>query len=146
MTDHKQYPSEIDVTFIVADDIRSESTGQLVIVGMTPGRVIRPEGLAKHNEAVMPSLCFAFILTNIKGSFKLRADIRDPQGRQLIGEDDQVRDVNATGTVDTISMLFPFRPFTVMLGDYTFTISLDDRQYVRTLTVQESLVATPATS
>ncbi|AIU28400.1 hypothetical protein LV28_19130 [Pandoraea pnomenusa] len=130
-------PSEADVAFFVADDIRPEAEpGKLMVVGLMPGNAIRTTQFPTEGQQLtLPSLAAALLVSNVSGQFSVTVDFRDPNGKQLIAEGERVRQISAVNGVTSLSMVFPFRPLQVVFGDYQLTATISGQEYVRKFSI-----------
>lgn len=141
--DNKVYPTNEQITFIVAEDVRAEAIeGKFTIVGAFPARVLAvalPPDLAgdKHKGVQFPSIAVLFTFGDGAGAFKVKAELRNAEGKDLLEGRGDEREINKPQNSPVV-LVFHFKPFPISFGEHKLRIQVDDRVYERSFTVVQS--------
>ncbi|MCA7953910.1 hypothetical protein LGM43_26935 [Burkholderia seminalis] len=133
-----RYPEESDITFLLADDVRVEADpSKFTLIGLLPTLMIKVplQNGGDQQPSMFPSLSVMLVMNRVLGDFDIRVDFVDPDGQSIIPEENSRRHANATEDNQTLAFVFNFRPFTVKLGEFSLTVHLNNRNYVRTFSI-----------
>jgi hypothetical protein len=125
-------PTDSNIKFIIADDIREEQGGKFTAVGMfTSGiKLLQPAP-----NAVLASIAFLWIVSDGDGSWHATVTVKDPNRKEMLKK--EVGNVTKLpGQV--MNILIRLLTFPVgLLGTYEVTLDLDGTAFTRTFTVEK---------
>ena len=148
MSEKKSAPLPADVKFLLCEDVRSENTGKLLIVGLYPGEVVlmndpKPvEGL--DAVSAIASLALVFIARKGLGRFESNFEITAPDGRRVAEAQGSVVELVEGRGATAIAI---FRPFAVLaFGEHQIRLRLDETPYEFTFDVRRADGRDPKTA
>jgi hypothetical protein len=131
------------VNFLLAEEVRSEVSGKLTILGLYPGDVIvllkgaRPAGVSPDTPSGIERMVILAVITGApEGLHKLKGRMLNPAGEAEIPEialDDAIAKSGQSHTA-----IIEFKPFMInQLGIFNFELFIDDTKFTFPFEVRE---------
>jgi hypothetical protein len=148
MSEMKSAPLPADVKFLLCEDVRSENTGKLLIVGLYPGELVlmndpKPvEGI--DAVSAIASLALLFMARRGLGRFESNFEITAPDGRRVAEAQGGMVELLEGKGATAIAI---FRPFPVLaFGEHRIRLRLDATPYEFTFDVRRADGKDPKTA
>lgn len=138
----KILPTDSNIKFLIADDIREEVGGKFSILGYYPSNILQLSvpstpplpTTATVGALVIPSLTILWSFTDGAGEYSAKISIKDPAGQDLINAAPQNIIKNDTGEMNMIMKISPF--IVNAKGSFECTAELDKVKYTRHFIIQ----------
>ncbi len=122
-----KYPAKSAGTCIVCEDIRTEVTGKLIMIGVYPGETIRFFSKPTDENPGRLNMAISFWFRGARGEFLTKISVTDPQGEKIVDRELGTQNVE-DGKVMSFVVGVQGAEFHSH-GKFQISLSLNDRIY-----------------
>ena len=123
----KKYPPKNASTCVVCEDIRTEATGKLILLGVYPGETVNFFKKPTEDNPGLVNLALSLWFRKCSGKFQTRFSVVGPDDTEIVNQTLGEQSVEA-GRVMTFAIKIQNAAFTAP-GDYAVVVYLDEKEY-----------------